>query len=114
MQERKGEGKKQTVFPALSRPNSLDRGGSAPAEVGGGEGLTAGCWNVGEDLQDRVFLFAGGIVVDVFCEMVHFAGGGLCLCVCWGGGVLGGIYGGCWRRWWWGRQSRTQTLAPSP
>lgn len=89
MQERKGEGKKQTVFPALSRPNSLDRGGSAPAEVGGGEGLTAGCWNVGEDLQDRVFLFAGGIVVDVFCEMVHFAGGGLCLCVCWGGGSVG-------------------------
>lgn len=26
------------------------------------------------DLQDRVFFFAGGIVVDVFCEMVHCGG----------------------------------------
>lgn len=76
------EGERQTVFPALSRPSSLDRGGSALAEVGGGEGLTAGCWNVGEDLQDRVFLFAGGVVVDVFCEMVHFG----CVCVCVDGG----------------------------
>lgn len=48
MQERKGEGKKrQTVFPALSRPSSLDRGGSAPAEAGGGRDSLRDVWNVG-------------------------------------------------------------------
>lgn len=35
-------------------------GGCLRTEVGGRS-----------DLQDRVFLFAGSVVVDVFCEMVH-------------------------------------------
>lgn len=63
--------------------------------------------NVGEDLQDRVFLFAGGVVVDVFCEMVHCereeGGGG-------GGGGGGDVGGGGVNIVVGGQQSRTQTL----
>lgn len=119
-----GEKKKDKQFSQHCRDPAawIEAGQRRQRRAGGGThcGMLE-CWNVGEDLQDRVFLFAGGIVVDVFCEMVHFA---VCVCVCvlWGGGESvgvgcgrGWIYGRCWRRrWWWGRQSRTQTLAPSP